>query len=45
MYEYGVKNTITGKKDIIFGYTFANACTRAKLNGAELEIEYQEYID
>ena len=45
MYEYGIINIATGKRSIIFGYNFSNACHRCNLNPIEWEIDYSEYVD
>lgn len=45
MYEYGIYNIHTDEEEIIFGYNFADACRRAKLNTDEWEILYREYVD
>ena len=45
MYEYGIINIATGERNIIFGYSYQNACRRSNLNPAEWEIDYSEYVD
>lgn len=45
MTEYGISNIHTNEENIIFGYSFADACRRAKLNVDNWEIIYSEYID
>lgn len=45
MYEYGIYNVTTNEENIIFGYSFENACRRANLNPQKWEVTYQEYVD
>ena len=45
MYEYKVYNVKTNEEKILFGYTFEKACAKAKINPADYEIEYAEYVD
>lgn len=45
MYEFGIINTKTGERNIIFGYTQANAFHRSKLDAKDWEILYMEYVD
>ena len=45
MYEFGIYNITTCENEVVFGYNFADACRRAKLNPQEWKVEYMEYID
>lgn len=45
MYEYGIYNTKTNEKDVVFGRTFGDACRRAKLDPENWEVNYQYYVD
>jgi hypothetical protein len=45
MYEYRIVNRITEEETVIFGYTYADACKRAKLNPEDCELECVEYVD
>jgi hypothetical protein len=45
MYEYGIYNTETKEQNIIFGYTFNDACRRAHLDPDLWDIDYQYYVD
>lgn len=45
MYEFTIYNKNINERDIIFGYDFANACKRAKLNPEDCELEGVEYVD
>ena len=45
MTEYGIYNISTKEENIIFGYSFSDACRRAKLNPEEWAVFYYEYID
>lgn len=45
MLEYGVYNLHTDAEMIIYGYSFADACKRAKLNPGDYQIIYMDYID
>jgi hypothetical protein len=45
MYEYQIRHKTTNKNTIIFGYNYADACRRWKIEPEEWTIELQEYID
>ena len=45
MYEYGLTHIATGERNIIFGYSYSDACQRRNLNPVEWEIDYSEYVD
>lgn len=45
MYEYEIRNIHTNEETIIFGYSFADACRRSKLNPSDWECWMQTYID
>ena len=48
MYEFHIRNTHTGEKKILFGYTANDAFRRANIVNTELwnwEIEFSEYVD
>ena len=45
MYEYRTYNAKTSEERIFFGYTFENACKRAKVNPAEYVVVDMEYVD
>lgn len=45
MYEYDVVNNETGEEDIIFGYSFTDACKRNNYNPQEWEKRTENYID
>lgn len=45
MYEYGITNVATGEPNIIYGYSYRDACRRLSLNPTEWEIDYSEYVD
>ena len=45
MYEYGLIHIVTGERNIIFGYSYQDACRRRDLNPVEWEIDYSEYVD
>lgn len=45
MYEFGIYNNKTNAREIIFGYTYANACKSAKIEPAEWTVDYVEYVD
>lgn len=45
MYEYEIKNKTTNEIDYIFGYSFADACRRSKLEPDEWVMLGRDYID
>ena len=45
MYEYGIYNTKTNERKILFGYTLEKACKRANVNLEDYVVEYAEYMD
>ena len=45
MYEYSINNVTTNEERHVYGYTFADACRRSKLNMNEWNVAYYEYVD
>lgn len=46
MYEFEIRNKLTGETDFIFGYTWENAWNRNhSLNENDWTLVYQQYID
>ena len=45
MYEYRIVNKNTNEEDTIFGYTYADACKRCKVNPNEMLVIDCEYVD
>lgn len=45
MYEYGISHKHCGMRTVIFGYNFADACKRAKIDNTLWHIDYCDYID
>jgi hypothetical protein len=45
MYEFGITHKQSNVTAIIYGYSFSDACRRAKKDPELWEIDYQEYVD
>lgn len=46
MWEFGIENVNTNEKNIIFGYSLADAFSRnSSLNREEWNVWYSEYVD
>lgn len=45
MYEYRIVNRITEEETVIFGYTYADACKRCKVDPNEVMVIDCEYVD
>lgn len=45
MWEYEIMHKTTKERDIIFGYSYADALRRSKVNGDEYTCLMVEYID
>lgn len=40
MKEYEISNRITGERDLIFGYSYADALKRSGLNEKDFHLDY-----
>ena len=45
MYEYRIVNRATNEENVIFGYTYTDACKRYKVDPNEMLVIDCEYID
>lgn len=45
MYEYRIVNKNTNEENVIFGYTYADACKRWKVDPNEMLVIDCEYVD
>lgn len=45
MWEFEIINKTTNERDIIFGYTFSDACRRAKISEKEWDCILETYVD
>lgn len=45
MYEYEILFLETGERDIIFGYSFEDACIRSNIDPYEVQVLGYDYMD